>query len=79
MIFLTTIRRSKKLYEEYVCLKCFNQLNKCVCKNYPPKELIHIDKDIQEHIRILNQKGYLTKYCCAGHLCEYKKGITEYI
>ncbi len=74
---MNKIRRSKKLYEEYVCPKCFNQLNKCVCKFYPPRDLINIDKDIQEHIRILNQKGYKTENCCAGHLYSYKKSITE--
>ena len=29
-------RRSKKLLENYVCHKCFRQINKCVCEYYPP-------------------------------------------
>lgn len=51
----------------YVCPYCFNALNKCTCKLYPPYHLIMIDKNIQEHIRILNEKGYKTMYCCEGH------------
>lgn len=61
------MRRSKKLYELYVCPKCFNQLNKCTCKLYPPYELIMIDKKLQDHIRLLNEKGYRTWACCEGH------------
>ncbi len=61
-----------KLYEEYVCPKCFNQLDKCAC-NTSEKDLIRIDKDIQKHIRILNQKGYKTIFCCSGHAEEYAK------
>lgn len=34
---------------------------------YPPWELINIDKGIQEHVRILNDKGYLTEYSCESH------------
>ena len=26
-----------------------------------------MDKDIQEHIKILNKKNYRTKFCCASH------------
>ena len=60
-------RRSKKMYEMYVCPRCFNQVNKCTCKEYPPWSLVMIDKKIQPHIRLLNQKGYATTYCCEGH------------
>jgi hypothetical protein len=34
---------------------------------FPPYNLIFIDKNIQEHIRILNEKGYRTTGCCEGH------------
>lgn len=61
------MRRSKKAYELYVCPRCFNPLNKCTCDLYPPYELIMIDKNLQEHIRLLNQKGYRTWACCEGH------------
>lgn len=30
--------------------------------------MIYIDKDIVRHIQSLNKKGYITTFCCAGHL-----------
>ena len=51
----------------YVCPHCWNTLDECVCEQFPPYHLILIDKNIQEHIRILNNKGYSTMYCCEGH------------
>lgn len=27
-----------------------------------------IDPDLQDVIRILNQKGYFTNFCCSGHI-----------
>lgn len=59
--------RSKEQFENYVCPYCLYPLDKCICEIYPPYNLIHIDKNIQEHIRILNEKGYRTMYCCEGH------------
>jgi hypothetical protein len=35
---------------------------------FPPYHLILIDKNIQEHIRILNEKGYRTTACCESHM-----------
>ena len=64
--------RSKQMYEEFVCPHCFYQIDQCTCEHYPPRSLIHIDLEIQEIIRILNHKGYCTRYCCAGHGDEYK-------
>ena len=61
------MRRNKEAYMNYVCPYCFNSLNKCICKLYPPYHLIWIDKGIQEHIRALNQKGYTTTNCCESH------------
>ena len=48
-----------------VCLGCFKpKVEKCRCN----KPYIEIDDDIVEIIKILNEKGYITQYCCAGHV-----------
>lgn len=52
--------------KEYVCPRCFNTIDKCTC-DVQPRELINIDSGIQEQIRILNTKGYITRYCCESH------------
>lgn len=51
---------------DYVCPRCFNTVDKCTC-DIQPRELINIDSGIQEQIRILNTKGYITRYCCESH------------
>ena len=61
------MRRSKKAYINYVCPYCWHTLNKCSCDLFPPYHLILIDENIQEHICILNEKGYRTTGCCEGH------------
>lgn len=61
------MRRSKAAYMNYVCPYCWHTLNKCTCDLFPPYHLILIDSNIQEHIRILNEKGYHTMGCCEGH------------
>ena len=61
------MNRNKEEYINYVCPNCMNTLDLCICTLFPPYYLIHIDKNIQEHIRILNKKGYRTMYCCEGH------------
>jgi hypothetical protein len=50
---------------EFVCHKCFNNRDKCTCKKYTHD--IGLDKNIIEHIKILNRKGYNTVYSCEGH------------
>ena len=45
-----------------VCDKCFRP--KCNCNS---NSKIEIDDRITEHIRILNEKGYTTEFCCSGH------------
>lgn len=54
-----------KLYKNFVCPVCFNQLKQCTCNNCD--SLIEIDEPIQKLIRILNTKGYYTRYSCSGH------------
>lgn len=61
------MEKDKDVYMNYVCPHCWFTLDSCVCELFPPYYLIHIDINIQEHIRILNKKGYHTMYCCEGH------------
>lgn len=51
---------------DYVCPNCWYQINNCKCR-FKPYTLLFIDENIQEHIRILNTKGYQTRYCCESH------------
>lgn len=62
------MRKSKAAYMNYICPYCWHTLNNCTCELFPPYHLIFIDKNIQEHIRILNEKGYRTTGCCEGHI-----------
>lgn len=55
-----------KSYKDYVCPNCFNTLNNCDCK-FRPYGLILIDGGIQEHIRTVRNKGYVTTGCCESH------------
>lgn len=70
------MRKSKAAYMNYICPYCWHTLNNCSCDLFPPYHLIFIDKNIQEHIRILNEKGYRTTACCEGHI---KVCINTYI
>ena len=57
---------SKKHSKNYVCPICFNQIQNCTCI-CPPYTLIMVDNGIQEAVRSLNQKGYITVDSCEGH------------
>lgn len=61
------MRKNKQAYVNYVCPKCFHQLNKCTCEYFPPYSLIFVDEKIQDIVRILNEKGYCTNGCCESH------------
>ena len=52
---------------KFVCSKCFNNIDKCNCNADRHRQWIEIDRPIQKTIRILNEKGYKTIYCCSGH------------
>ena len=54
-------------YKNYVCPVCFQQLPNCECEVNMPYTLLFIDEKIQEHIRLLNRKGYMTSGCCESH------------
>lgn len=61
------MKKNKDAYMNYVCPYCWNVLYDCACDLFPPYHLIFIDKNIQEHIRTLNENGYRTTACCEGH------------
>lgn len=61
-----TVEQKVNIYD-YVCNTCFCTLDECTC-DMPPWELIMIDRGIQDSIRVLNEKGYTTVYCCEGHI-----------
>ena len=50
----------------YVCPTCLRIVDDCRCKSYP-YYLVQIDTLILPIIRLLNEKGYTTTGCCAGH------------
>ena len=59
--------KNKEAYMNYICPYCWHTLDNCTCDLFPPYHLIFIDQNIQEHVRILNEKGYRTTACCEGH------------
>ena len=50
----------------YVCPSCIRPIEDCRCALYP-YYLVQIDKLMVPIIRELNEKGYKTTGCCAGH------------
>lgn len=44
--------------------KDWNYCPKTGCDGY----LVDIDEELIPHIKLLNSKGYATKYCCQGHV-----------
>lgn len=61
------MKKNKEAYMNFVCPYCWHTLDNCICDLFPPYHLIFIDRNIQEHIRLLNEKGYRTMGCCEGH------------
>lgn len=61
------MEKNKDAYMNYICPYCWHTLDDCICELFPPYHLIFIDRNIQKHIRILNEKGYRTTACCEGH------------
>lgn len=61
------VEKNEEVYQNYVCPKCFNRLPECKCPGSPPYQILWIDKSLQSHVRILNEKSYKTKFCCEGH------------
>lgn len=61
----------------YICPHCYYELTECRCSGYP-YYLVQVDKHMVPVVRLLNQKGYITTACCAGHL-DNLRGRTIYI
>lgn len=59
--------RKTYMYQNYVCPRCFNQLTECSCEIFPPYSLLMVDMGMQEIIRILNEKNYITNGTCESH------------
>lgn len=55
-----------KKYKDYVCPTCWLPVTKCICA-MQPWNLIMIDAPIQRAIKVLNENGLKTRFCCAGH------------
>lgn len=66
-----------------MCLTCFEYFDKELIRfhdhfdanNICPKtkcdgDIIEVDELFLPIIKILNQKGYITTYCCSGHITE---------
>lgn len=58
-------------YLDYVCASCFLPLGKCACSTGWGRQLLHVDRGIQEAVATLNRKGYKTDYSCEGHSPNY--------
>ena len=63
------------VYRRYVCSNCFRQLTECTCRSLP-WNLIQIDEAIQDHVRLLNEKGYHTSGSCEGHYRDGRADLT---
>lgn len=73
----------------HVCMECFESYDRRFLMNadgfgevFCPKsscqgEVVELDELIAPTIILLNQKGYLTKFCCSGHW--YEESSTTYI
>ncbi len=64
----------------YMCMGCYEVYDREL--GYCPKvnchcDVVEIDELMLPAIKILNQKGYITEYCCAGHV--YDDGCTTYV
>lgn len=48
-----------------MCDKCFKSVIDCRCED---KRFFDVDDSIFDIISVLNLKGYITTYCCGGHV-----------
>lgn len=64
----------------YMCLGCYEVYDRDL--GYCPKAncncvVAEIDELMLPAIKMLNQKGYMTQFCCSGHV--YDDGCTAYV
>lgn len=65
----------------YMCMACGeiyrNELPYCPKRSCTCGEVVEIDELMVPIIRLLNEKGFATRYCCSGH--SYEQGSSPYI
>lgn len=54
-------------YLNFVCPRCYHSLDECKCEGIN-HWLLHIDRNLQQHIRILRRKDYRSVSCCESHI-----------
>lgn len=64
----------------YMCMGCYEIYDRDL--GYCPKSncndnVVEIDELMLPAIKLLNQKGYVTSFCCSGHV--YDDGCTVYV
>ena len=66
----------------YLCLDCY-ETYKIPLQNCPKTscngQVIEVDELMLPIVMLLNQKGYHTEFCCAGHIYEQKNCCYPYI
>lgn len=64
----------------YMCMGCYEVYDRDL--GYCPKThcscgVVEIDELMIPTIKILNEKGYMTEFCCSGHV--HDNGCTSYV
>lgn len=64
----------------YMCMECYEiydgQMQMCPKANCAG-EIVEIDELMIPTIKMLNEKGYMTEFCCSGHT--YDNGCNTYV
>lgn len=64
----------------YLCMGCYEvydrDLGRCP-KSSCDCRVVEVDELMVPAIILLNQKGYMTEFCCSGHV--YDNGCTSYV
>lgn len=64
----------------YICMGCYEVYDRdldCCPKSSCDCQVVEIDELMVPAIIFLNQKGYITEFCCSGHV--YDNGCTSYV